>query len=96
MWTERNRGDGLNIIDARWIDEQSGLYIDITALSETHADTLPGVWSCKNDHRYKIRDLYPLRQTMFEGVPANVPYAYVQILEEEYGKKALVTTEYEG
>ena len=33
---ERERGNGNNIIDARWIDVRNGLYIDITGLSETH------------------------------------------------------------
>ena len=96
MWMERDHGEGFNVIDARWIDIESGLYIDITALSEKHADTLPGVLSCKNDHRYKVQDLYPLRETVFEGVPANVPQAYERILEEEYGRKSLVLTKYEA
>ena len=96
MWIQRDRGDGFNIIDARWIDVRSGLYVDITALSETHVDTLPGILSCKNDHRYEVQDLYPLRETVLEGVPANIPFAYERILQEEYGKKSLVVTEYEG
>ena len=43
-----------------------------------------------------MRDLFPLRQTLFEGVMAKVPYAYVRLLSEEYQEKALVVTEYEG
>lgn len=93
---ERERGDGLNIIDARWIDIRNGLYIDITGLSETLPDDMPGVWSCKNFHRYKTTDLYPMRETMYEGVVAKVPYAYDSILTEEYQNKALVVTDYEG
>lgn len=93
---ERTRGDGMNIIDARWIDIRNGLYIDITGLSETHPDSAPGVWSCKNDHKYRTRDLYPMRESVYEGVPAKVPYAYDKILLEEYHEKALVLTEYEG
>ncbi|OCL03410.1 hypothetical protein AOQ84DRAFT_381647 [Glonium stellatum] len=95
MW-ERERGDGMNIIDARWIDIRNGLYIDITGLSETHPDVAPGVWSCKNYHRYKTSDLYPMRESIYEGVPAKIPYAYDKILTEEYQQKALVLTEYEG
>jgi hypothetical protein len=93
---ERDRGDGMNIIDARWIDTENGLFIDITALSETRPDTDPGVWSCKNDHRYGVDDLYPMRESVFEGVPAKVPYAYEKLLVEEYDDKALTLTEYEG
>jgi hypothetical protein len=96
MSWERERGDGMNIIDARWIDTENGLFIDITGLSETRPDTEPGVWSCKNEHRYGVRDLYPMRESVFEGVPAKVPYAYEKLLVEEYDDKALTLTEYEG
>jgi hypothetical protein len=94
--SQRERGDGFNIIDARWIDVRNGLFIDITGLSETHPDIQPGVWSCKNLHRYRTKDLYPMRDSMFEGVPAKIPYAYDRILTEEYDVKALVVTEYQG
>ena len=89
IW-ERERGNGMNIIDARWIDIRNGLYIDITGLSETHPDVAPGVWSCKNYHRYKTSDLYPMRESIYEGVPAKIPYAYDKILTQEYQQKALV------
>jgi hypothetical protein len=96
MSWERQRGDGMNIIDARWIDTENGLFIDITGLSEAHPDTEPGVWSCKNEHHYSLQDLYPMRESLFEGVPAKVPYAYEKVLVEEYANKALTLTEYEG
>jgi hypothetical protein len=96
MARERVRGDGMNIIDARWIDIRNGLYIDITGLSETHPDSEPGIVSCKNDHHYRTRDLYPMRESLFEGVPAKIPYAYDKLLIEEYQQKALTVTEYEG
>ncbi|MCJ1244321.1 hypothetical protein MMC30_001519, partial [Trapelia coarctata] len=95
-YVERVRGDGFNIIDARWIDVRNGLYIDITGLSETHPDILPGILSGKNLHRYKITDLYPMRETMYEGVVARVPYAYDPVLTEEYSDAALVRTLFEG
>ncbi|CAD6581507.1 MAG: hypothetical protein ASARMPREDX12_001936 [Alectoria sarmentosa] len=93
---ERDRGNGDNVIDARWIDIRNGLYIDVTGLSETEPLDQPGVWSCKNYHHYRTTDLYPMRETMYEGVVAKVPYAYDRILAEEYQEKALVVTEYEG
>ena len=93
---ERERGNGNNIIDARWIDVRNGLYIDITGLSETHPDDKPGVWSCKNYHRYHTTDLYPMRESLYEGVVAKVPYAYDRILTQEYHEKALVLTDYQG
>lgn len=93
---DRDRDNGDNVIDARWIDIRNGLYIDITAVAETRPKDMPGVWSCKNYHRYKMVDLYPMRESIYEGVLAKVPYAYDRILGEEYQEKALVVTEYEG
>ena len=93
---ERVRGDGMNVIDARWIDVRNGLFIDITGLSETSPDTQPGIWSCKNNHRYRTRYLYPLRETVFEGMPALVPYSFDRILTEEYSARALTKTMHEG
>lgn len=95
IW-ERERGDGLNIIDARWIDVRNGLYVDITGLSEVHPEVSPGVWSCKNYHMYKTNELYPMRETMFEGVMAKVPYEYDKILVDEYSVNALIRTEFNG
>ncbi|KAI0846551.1 hypothetical protein F5Y00DRAFT_243443 [Daldinia vernicosa] len=94
--TDLTRGNGANIIDARWIDVGTGLFIDITGLAERDAAGAPGVWSCKNAHRYRTREIYPLRRTEFEGVPAHVPYAFDKILTDEYGAKSLVNTEWAG
>jgi phosphorylcholine metabolism protein LicD len=94
-YTERDRGNGMNIIDARWIDVRNGLYIDVTGLSETD-QKYPGVWACKNYHHYLTKDLYPLRESTFEGMPAKIPYAYDKILVEEYAETALTLTEYAG
>lgn len=93
---QRDHGDGANIIDARWIDMKNGLYIDITGVSELYPAEKPEIWSCKNFHHYHVRDLYPMRQSVFEGVPAKIPYAYSQILVEEYKLQALANTIYEG
>ena len=93
---ERDRGNGDNVIDARWIDMRNGLYIDITGLAETEPKFQPGIWSCKNYHHYHTTDLYPMRETLYEGMVAKIPYAYDRILTTEYQEKALVVTEYEG
>lgn len=93
-FADRNRGNGQNIIDARWIDMANGMFIDITGLAERDPDRNPGLWSCKNFHRYRTRDLYPMRETEFEGVPATVPYAFEKALIDEYGTKSLVKTEW--
>ncbi|PGH11516.1 hypothetical protein AJ80_07082 [Polytolypa hystricis UAMH7299] len=92
----RQRGEAKNIIDARWIDMANGLYIDITGVSELDPDKEPGMLSCKNFHKYKVSDLYPMRMSTYEGVPAKIPYRYLDILVKEYGNKSLVTIEHEG
>lgn len=86
----------MNVIDARWVDVTNGLFVDITGISETFPATQPGVWSCKNYHRYRTRDIYPLRETVFEGVPALVPYSFDKVLTDEYSKRALTKTLHEG
>lgn len=85
--------DTLNVIDARWIDTDSGLFIDITTV---HVDSermvegdLPLMYS-KDRHMYNYKDIFPLRKTEFESAPVMVPYAYSELLEEEYGPPALI------
>jgi len=95
IW-QRGNGDGMNVIDARWIDVRNGLYVDITGLSEMDPVNEPGVVSCKNYHYYQVQDLYPMRDTVFEGVSARVPYRYESILRDEYHDGALVDTDYYG
>ncbi|KAF3491942.1 uncharacterized protein GIQ15_01459 [Arthroderma uncinatum] len=92
---ERERGDGQNIIDARWMDITSGIFTDITGISELNNDIEPGVLSDKNFHTYRAADIYPLRETTCEGVLAKVPFNYVDILITEYGNDSLRRTEYE-
>ncbi|KAK4186068.1 LicD family-domain-containing protein [Podospora australis] len=95
-YVEIERMQGQNVIDARWIDTATGMFVDITGLVERNARLSPGVWSCKNYHRYQTRDIWPLRETTFEGVEARIPYEFEEILIGEYGEKSLVVTEWEG
>ncbi|KAI1745370.1 LicD family-domain-containing protein [Xylaria scruposa] len=90
------KGNGANIIDARWIDMSNGMFIDITGLRERDPERAPGVWSCKNNHRYLTSELWPLRRTEFEGVEAWIPYSFDKVLTDEYGAKSLVVEEWAG
>jgi hypothetical protein len=90
--SERAHGNGMNVIDARWIDMRNGLYIDITGLSEMRA----GIWACKNNHEYSTKTLWPMRETVFEGVQATVPFEYDEVLRGEYMEGALVRTQFNG
>ncbi|KAE8554431.1 hypothetical protein EYB25_002970 [Talaromyces marneffei] len=92
----RDSGPGHNIIDARWIDTSNGLYVDITALSRFNPEESPHTWECKNRHIYHTDDLYPLRQSKFEGTKVLVPFRYQELLMEEYSVKALTRTNFQN
>jgi len=96
FWVERVHGDGFNFIDARFIDTRNGLYIDITGLTEVDPKNLPNIVSCKNYHNYRLGDIYPLRETIFEGAKAKIPFNYKVILAEEYGWKSLALANFSG
>ncbi|EXF85450.1 hypothetical protein CFIO01_12358 [Colletotrichum fioriniae PJ7] len=84
-----------NVIDARWIDMDNGLFIDITAVRyvEDHPEG-DGVLATKNGHEFRDTFLYPLLDTTFEGVKAKIPYEYKEMLISEYGEKALTNQEF--
>ena len=91
--------DRLNMIDARWIDTDNGLFIDITTLRrdvEMEAKGFPGRMMCKDRHHYLAEDVFPLRESVFEGVPVRIPFAYSELLIEEYGPQCLASTTYQG
>lgn len=90
--------DWSNKIDARWIDTDTGLFIDITTLRRNFTAEAfggDGAMMVKDGHRYLYDDIYPLRESDFEGVPAKVPFAYAKLLEFEYTAESLSKTEYE-
>lgn len=98
-WEIADTADKTNRIDGRWLDTSSGLYIDITTLrhNETaEAEGVQGAMMCKDLHKYMYEDIFPLRETTFEGAAAWIPFAYADVLTEEYGSESLSNTEYNG
>ncbi|CAI6334703.1 unnamed protein product [Periconia digitata] len=106
--------DRENVIDARWIDTDTGLFIDITAVrvdkateaekgksgefrfkgaTYRHSDP-PQRLYCKDEHSFLSTQIFPLRLSVFEGVPVHVPFSYQELLVEEYGQEALVQKEF--
>lgn len=89
--------DKYNVIDARWIDTSSGLFIDITTLRrdrEAEAAGKEGLLMVKDNHHYRERDIFPLRESAFEDTPVRIPFAYSELLTEEYGPEALTMTSF--
>lgn len=96
-WEIGSVDDKTNRIDGRWLDTTSGLYIDITTLrnNETaQAEGIEGAMMCKDLHSYMYDQIFPLRETTFEGCAARIPFAYADVLTEEYGSESLSNTEY--
>jgi hypothetical protein len=50
----------------------------------------------KDTHAYLASQIYPLRTSFLEKVPVKVPYAYEELLLEEYGSDALTESWYNG
>ncbi|KAI9366111.1 LicD family-domain-containing protein [Zopfochytrium polystomum] len=93
-----------NIIDARFIDTTTGRFLDITALATAYdrgralamTDADPLFVHCKMLHFYDVRELFPLRRTVFEGVPALVPFDVAKVLRAEYGRDSVTRTAFKG
>lgn len=78
-YVERNRGNRHNLIDARFIDIHSGMFIDITGLAK-----LSHTYMCKNLHSYSLKQLSPLHLSTFEGSPSFIPNDVDGVLLSEY------------
>jgi len=44
----------------------------------------------------QTQDLFPLRDSLFEGQMVKIPYNYCNLLTQEYGKVSLTKTKYSG
>jgi hypothetical protein len=96
VWERNGIVDPNNRIDARWIDLATGLYVDITAVEEADDAEEGGSLAAKDGHRYRKRNVLPLRVAWFEGVEVLVPRNATVLLEHEYGKEALVRRVFRG
>lgn len=56
-YINREQTDEFNVIDARWIDMESGMFIDITTIryNLTHPAG-EGMLSCKDGHEFRVRE----------------------------------------
>ena len=54
-YVNREQTDKLNVIDARWVDTTSGLFIDITTARYNYTHPAgAGMLSCKDGHEYRV------------------------------------------
>jgi len=97
-WVNASTDDWLNVIDARWIDTETGLFIDITSVRRNVVGNgiIPAELMCKDKHGYQSGEIFPLRDSVFEGVPVKIPNAYTALLEREYGSQALTQVDFAG
>ena len=85
----------VNGIDAEFVDMQGGHKIDITSFRKgIKGDTSKVVAS--DGHYMFIKDLFPLQESTLDGVHVWVPRNPSAILEEEYHRKGLTTSSFNG
>jgi hypothetical protein len=96
-YTNTSTRDRENVIDARWIDTATGLFIDITTLhvqpildspSNPQDATAIELYT-KDQHAYSSTQMFPLRLTTFESTPVHIPYDYEELLLDEYGPRSI-------
>ncbi|EEQ41731.1 hypothetical protein EJF18_80078 [Clavispora lusitaniae] len=99
------QGNGRNFIDARFIDINTGLYIDISGLSHTgHKQPMELSAGgsdlnklktmnvhCKNWNWHSLDELLPIRHTFFEGSSVYIPHNVSSILSKKYGPDSFTT-----
>ncbi|KAM3121951.1 hypothetical protein CJJ07_004994 [Candidozyma auris] len=99
------QGNSHNFIDARFIDINSGLYIDISALSHTNDEPPSAVYDsdndmaklktmavhCKHWNWHRLDEILPLRHAFFEGSGVYLPRNVSSLLGKKYGKTSYTT-----
>ena len=63
-YTNGTIADKLNVIDARWIDTDTGLFIDVSTVRANHtarAQGIEGALMCKDKHHYLVGTLRRIR-----------------------------------
>lgn len=100
------QGNGRNFIDARFIEINSGLYIDISVLAHT-SDPPPAELTaalsetekleaipvhCKNWNWHLVQELLPVRHTYLEASSIYIPRNILSILTRKYGASSFTDT----
>jgi len=104
--TYTRHGNGRNFIDGRFIDVNSGLYIDLSALSHTEEyphTKIPKIYNslktmtvhCKNWNWHSLRELLPIRHTYFDGGSVYIPHNVTRLMLLKYGSDSLTNFNFE-
>ncbi|CCE86601.1 Piso0_005099 [Millerozyma farinosa CBS 7064] len=103
--TYLRQGNSKNFIDARFIEINSGLYIDISALSHTNFKPPKNLYdglteeekeraipiNCKNWNWHITDEILPLRHSYFEGGDVYIPNNVSRLLSRKYGESSYTT-----
>lgn len=84
--TNRSKSDKHNVIDARIISKENGVFIDITYLFGKE------VLCAKDKHCFKSDLILPLKASRFEDTDVYVPNDIESCLIQEYGPNVLKNT----
>ncbi|GEQ70243.1 hypothetical protein JCM33374_g3919 [Metschnikowia sp. JCM 33374] len=103
--TYTRQGNGRNFIDARFIEINTGLYIDISVLAHTSDQSPKSLMAslseeeklraipvhCKNWNWHLLDEILPIRSTIFEGSPVYIPKNISSILSRKYGQDSFTS-----
>ncbi|OBA20099.1 hypothetical protein METBIDRAFT_79397 [Metschnikowia bicuspidata var. bicuspidata NRRL YB-4993] len=103
--TYTRQGNGRNFIDARFIEINTGLYIDISVLAHTGDQPPQSLLSslsdeekmraipvhCKNWNWHILDEILPIRLTYFEDSPVYIPNNILSILLRKYGSDSFTS-----
>lgn len=95
---ESGNQDNTNRIDARWIDMQTGLFADITAVEsmQSRGKRKLQLLKANDGHKYLEKHVLPLNKSMFEGFEVYIPHAAEVVLAQEYSNAALSSKVFRG
>lgn len=88
-YKNRSKKDKNNIIDARVINKNFGVFIDITFFYDYYSNGIRKLTS-KDKHIYNYNDIYPLKESTLAGVDVYIPSNVEKCLIQEYGKNVLL------
>ncbi|KAJ3318072.1 hypothetical protein HDV06_000848 [Boothiomyces sp. JEL0866] len=83
---------GNNVIDARFIDTQTGIFLDITGLALME----DGKLKCKSPHSYEPTFMFPLHLTLFENIWTWRNHKVIPILKTEYSVRSMLSKYFRG